>query len=153
MTGKDDGDAMARFEGGCHCGAIRLAFTTAKSAAELALLACRCSFCRKHATRATADPEGQVVFTLKDSAALGRYEFGWRTASYLVCRTCGVYVGAVVASPAGERALVNVNCLDDSSDFPAAATPVDYAGETAAARVARRRSGWTPSRIAIATSG
>ena len=35
-------------EGGCHCGAITLAFSTARVPADTAPRACDCSFCRAH---------------------------------------------------------------------------------------------------------
>jgi hypothetical protein len=138
---------MATFGGGCHCGALRLELTTSKAAAGLTLLACQCAFCRKHATRATADPDGRVTIRVADRAALQRYTFGLRTASYLICRICGVYVGAVVATEAGGRALVNVNCLDDAAAFAGEAKPANYDGESLEARRARRRAGWTPATV------
>ena len=139
---------MARtvLEGGCHCGVVAVRFATAEAVFDLPLLACQCSFCRKHGTRATADPLGEMTIMPRDTNALNRYEFNLKTAQYLVCRHCGVYLGAVCAAGDGERALVNVNCLADQSLFDRTATPVDYAGETLDARLARRQRGWTPVR-------
>ena len=45
-----------RYEGGCHCGAVRLIFETALDPRETPVRACQCSFCRKHNTLAIADP-------------------------------------------------------------------------------------------------
>lgn len=136
---------MPSFSGSCHCGALAFDFTTVLAAADLPLRACQCSFCRRHQTRATADPKGQVTFTLRDPAALQRYEFGLRTAAYLVCRNCGCYVGAVAPGPDGERALVNINCFADQAPFASRVpSPMTYDQETAAARRARRQNTWTP---------
>jgi hypothetical protein len=126
--------------GRCHCGAIELDFMPARAPQALTLLACQCSFCRKHGTRATADPDGLLVITVTEREALERYEFGLATAQFLLCRRCGVYLGAVC----GERGLVNVNCLDDQARFTQPARPIDYDGETAQARRLRRERGWTP---------
>ena len=136
---------MSNFTGHCHCGALQFTFTTAKSAAELPLRACACSFCRRHGTLTTSDPEGLVRFAVRDPAALHRYEFGLRTAAYLICRNRGTYIGAVASDIDGDRALVNVNCFDDRSGFARDAASVNYDGETEPARRARRKSGWTPA--------
>jgi hypothetical protein len=139
-------------DGGCHCGALAVRFVTRKRPADLPLLACQCSFCRRHGTRATADPDGRMVLTVRDPAALSRYEFGLRTAQYLICRTCGTYIGAVCSDMGGgggggERGLLNVNCLSEAARAafdgrePA---PVRYDEEPREARLARRRTGWTP---------
>ena len=136
---------MATYTGQCHCGALSFVFTTAKSPAELPLRACACSFCRRHGTRTTSDPDGKVRLAVHDPASLSRYEFGLRTASYLVCRTCGTYIGAIAAGISGERALINVNCFDDQEDFAREPQVMDYEGEGEAARRDRRKQGWTPA--------
>jgi len=136
---------MPVFQGGCHCGAVGVEFVTDLPAGELPLRACQCSFCRRHNTRTTADPQGLVAFQIRDPEALQRYEFGLKTAAYLLCRNCGCYVGAVAPGPSGERALVNVNCFEDRGAFQTRSpTPVSYDAETAEQRRARRQSTWTP---------
>ena len=47
-------------EGSCHCGAVRFTFETAKA---LTPRACRCGFCRRHATRMVSDPDGAAELT------------------------------------------------------------------------------------------
>jgi hypothetical protein len=136
---------MPRFTGQCHCGALQFTFTTAKTPAELPLRACACSFCRRHGTRTTSDPQGSVRFTLRDPAALCRYEFGLRTAAYLICRTCGTYIAAVAPGENGDHALVNVNCFDDQSGFDREPVVMNYDGEAEVARRQRRKDGWTPA--------
>lgn len=133
-----------RHRGGCHCGNIRLTFETAMPPAETELRACQCAFCRKHASRAAADPEGHLTIEVTDPALLQRYSFGLRTAAYLLCRNCGVYVAAVTLDKATPRALVIVNALESHEDFTRTPLAVSYDGEDRAARVKRRREGWTP---------
>src|SRR5258708_2604645 len=43
-----------KYQGGCHCGNLRIEFETALSPAEIELRACPCTFCRKHGSRAVA---------------------------------------------------------------------------------------------------
>ena len=136
---------MPSFHGRCHCGALELTFTSDKPAHELPLRACACSFCRRHGMRSVADPQGRVVFKANDPAALHKYRFGLQTASFLICRNCGTYIGSVYSGPAGDTAVVNVNCFDDQRPFTRAAESVDYAAETAEQRRQRRQRVWTPA--------
>ena len=71
--------------------------------------------------------------------------FGSRTADYLVCRRCGVYVGAVCETGAGLRAVINTSSLADRAAFTQAASAPDYEGETMESRLARRAVNWMPA--------
>ena len=106
------------------------------------LRACRCSFCRKHNTRAAADPKGQITITVTDPALLNRYSFGYRTAEYLLCRDCGVYVAAVTLdSEASPRALVIVNALESGmTTSPAKRWRSATTVKTSAARIEAKAS-------------
>lgn len=131
--------------GGCHCGNLRYALETALALEALPLRACQCSFCRLHGARSTSDPAGRLAFVLRDPALLTRYRFGLRTADFLICAKCGVYVGAFMREAGGARAIVNANTLDDVARLTQDAVPMDYGGEDAAQRLARRRQRWSPA--------
>jgi hypothetical protein len=136
---------MTRLEGRCHCGAISVAVETPKAPAELPLRACQCSFCRKHGVRSTSDPEARVTYTVADPAELQRYRFATRTAETLICRTCGVYVGAIIEIDGGLYGIANVNVLDDQSAFDRPPEIRSYDHQTAEERIARRRVTWMPA--------
>jgi hypothetical protein len=136
-----------RLAGGCHCGNLALTFETARDPAELAVRACGCSFCRGHGGRTVSDPKGRVEFVVHDASRLSRYSFGLGTAQFLVCRTCGVYVGAVMADAGAAYAIVNINTLRTPEVFAKAAVPVSYERESATERWARRRALWTPATV------
>lgn len=135
---------MNTIRGGCHCRNVTLAFETRLAPEALALRADGCSFCRKHGARTTSDPEGRVRITIRDPAAVVRYRFGLRTADFLVCARCGIYVAAVMTEDDGAWATLNANTFEDPDRFAREAEPVDYEGETDAQRRARRRTRWTP---------
>ena len=109
--------------------------------------ACRCSFCRKHGTRTVSDPTGRLEIRVARESDLIRYRFGTRTADFLVCGRCGVYVGAICESAGAVSGIVNVNVLDESHRFTAPAEPRDRGGETPAERLGRRQRTWTPCRF------
>jgi hypothetical protein len=138
---------MFRFTGSCHCGTLTVTFESTRPAAAVPVRECGCTFCRRHGARAATDPAGRLIVAAPDPAAVSRYVFGLRTAEFLVCRTCGVFVAAVMSE--GERtwATLNVNALDERAAFAQPPVPVDYDRETVEERVARRKRLWTPAEI------
>jgi hypothetical protein len=94
--------------------------------------------------RATSDPQGKAWITVHDSGLLNRYRFGMKSADFLICKHCGIYLAAVMR--AGERAYatLNINTFDDSESFTQAPLSVTYDGETEAERRGRRAANWTP---------
>ena len=137
--------SLHKHAGGCHCGNIRVVVELKRSAADSPLRACGCSFCRAHGTRTVADPDGVFKVWAEDWREVLRYKFGTGTADYLMCRSCGVYVGAVCETSSGLRAVANVNCLNDRAQFTAVPAPMDFDGETTETRLARRATNWMPA--------
>ena len=131
--------------GGCHCGNLRYALDSLLSLDALPLRACQCSFCRLHGARSTSDPKGRLHFEVRDPAKLRRYRFGLKTADFLICTTCGIYVGAVMTDGGAHWAILNANTLDEAAALTQAAAPMDYEGEDVAARLARRKQRWSPA--------
>jgi hypothetical protein len=138
---------MSEHRGGCHCGNLRISLRLSQPPAETRLRACGCSFCRAHNTRTTSDPNGSVEIRAGDPSLVQRYRFGTGTAEFLICKRCGVYIGAIGESASGTRAVINTNCLDDRAAFTQQAQPVDHDGEATGDRLARRAANWTPATI------
>ena len=137
------------YDGGCHCGALRVRFTPARTAEEVPLRQCACSFCRKHGATTATDADGRLHIEVVDLDEAVRYRFGLRTADFLLCGRCGVYVAAVMETEAGAVATLNVNILDDRAAFTAEPTSVDYGEEEAHARRLRRARAWTVTTIRV----
>ena len=133
--------------GGCHCGNLRLKLRLSQAPEEVRLRACGCSFCRAHATRTTSDPAGSVEIWAADWSLVESYRFGSATAEFLICRRCGVYIGAACDTAEGARAVINTHALDDRARFTGSPAPVDHDGEALADRLARRARNWTPAVI------
>ena len=130
--------------GGCHCGNIRIQLRLSRTPEQMPLRACSCSFCRSHGTRTVSDRNGSVEVTASDPSLVERYRFGSRTADYLLCRRCGVYIGAICDTASGLRAVVNVNCLEDRAAFTQIPAAPDYDNEATEARLERRSANWMP---------
>ncbi|QKC97884.1 GFA family protein [Mesorhizobium sp. NZP2298] len=131
---------MTEHTGGCHCGNIRLRFSTELDPSQIEVRACQCSFCIKHGSRAVADPDGRLIVSVGDIERLRKYRFGLRTADYLICADCGVYVAAIAGDDA--KAIVIISAMDDQKAFSREPVPVDFDGESREQREARRRLRW-----------
>lgn len=133
------------FDGGCHCGNLRVHLHLTCAPTDAALRSCACSFCRAHATRTVSDPNGSFEIWANDWALVEPYRFDTRSADYLVCRRCGIYIGAVCDTPAGTRAVINTNALTERAVFTQEPARPNHDGEDVAARLARRAANWTPA--------
>ena len=131
--------------GGCHCGNLRYELETQLPLDALPLRACQCAFCKGHGARSTSDPAGRICFTAADATQLTRYRFGLRTADFLICARCGVYVGASMREADGQWAIINANTLDGVAQLTQTSAPMDYDGEDVARRQARRAQRWSPA--------
>lgn len=108
-----------------------------------------CTFCRKHGVTSVTDPDGRLEIRIVEVDEAVRYRFGPRTADFLVCGRCGVYVAAIVSTSAGAVASLNANVLDDRPAFSHSPTPVDYDDETPQARLLRRAETWTVTTVEV----
>jgi hypothetical protein len=137
--------SIMNYQGSCHCRNLRIEFATETRAAEIEVRAYQCSFCRKHGSHAVADSAGQLLIRAERGDLVGRHAFGLRTAEYLICRNCGVYVAAVTTGESQLRGIAIVNCLDERRQFAREPIVVDYSSESRDGRIERRRRRWTPA--------
>ena len=135
---------LRTFEGGCHCGALRFSFQTALPVTQWSVRACQCGFCRAHGALTASDPSGRLAFHVKQGEALERYRFALMTADFLLCRRCGVYVGAQIETSRGAFGIINTRTLMPVPDGLPVAAKSDYGSESTSDRVARREQRWTP---------
>ena len=135
---------MTDYEGGCHCGAIGFRYSTIRPPDAWSVRACQCSFCRKHDALSTSDPKGRLQFRYSEQDALQRYRFALGTADFLLCRRCGVYVGAVIDVDGRQYGIINTHALEDAPQDMAKVDPISYDAENANNRVRRREERWTP---------
>jgi len=135
---------LRTFEGGCHCGALGFSFQTARAVSQWSVRACQCGFCRAHGALTASDPSGRLAFQVKQGEALERYRFALMTADFLLCRRCGVYVGAQIETTHGAFGIINTRTLMPvPAELPVAAKS-NYDSESTSDRVARREQRWTP---------
>jgi len=133
------------YGGSCHCGAIGFTFTTNVRPARWSVRACQCSFCTAHDALSTSDPGGRLAFRADRPEMLQKYRFGLGTADFLLCRNCGIYIGAAIESDNGRFGIINTHALDKQPAKLARAIPINYDGENTEGRVSRRGDRWTPT--------
>lgn len=139
----------AEYQGSCHCGAIGYRYQTALAPERWSIRACQCRFCRAHDALSASDPSGSVLFAVADEKLLNRYRFGLRTADFLLCRKCGVYIGALIETERGQFGIINTHALLNTPNSLAATAPVSYDTEDVAGRVSRREKRWTPAELEL----
>lgn len=135
---------MTEYTGGCHCGAIGFRLRTALPPAEWSIRACQCEFCRAHDALSMSDPKGELEFFAAREASLQRYRFALKTADFLLCRECGVYVGAMIEHDAGQFGIINTHALRPRRADLGTVAPIRYDTEDTRSRVDRRIERWTP---------
>ena len=136
--------APQEFKGSCHCGALGFSFATPLPVERWSVRACQCGFCRAHGALTTSHPAGRLAFRIHDAATLQRYRFGLKTADFLLCIRCGIYLGAQIETARGAFGIVNVRAMVPASIALPDAAAADYGAENAAARIDRRERRWTP---------
>jgi hypothetical protein len=66
------------------------------------------------------------------------------TADFLVCRGCGIYLGAQIETAHGAFGIINTLALMPVPAGLPVAVMADYGSESTSERVARREQRWTP---------
>ena len=98
--------------GSCHCGQLRLEFSTFQDPATIHPRACDCSFCRKHGAAYISDPAGRLTVSESHSGTLHRYRQGSDTAEFLICDHCGVLVAVTFEHESRIYGAANAGCLN-----------------------------------------
>ncbi|MBT8100835.1 MAG: aldehyde-activating protein [Gammaproteobacteria bacterium] len=135
---------MKAYPGQCFCGSIGYEYSTDTPPADWSIRACQCAFCRAHDALSASDPAGELRFHAGNPPNLQRYRFAMRTADFLLCRECGVYIGAVIETGQGRFGIINTHSLAEAPGDIAAVEPISYDKEDKAGRVGRREERWTP---------
>ena len=137
---------MKEYRGGCHCGIVQLTYRTGTEPADWPLRHDGCSFCRRHGVVGTSDANGEVTLKISDASKVRQYRFGQKSADFVVCGECGVFVAAVTESNAGKRAVINARVIDGIALDFSRMSHVSFDDESASERSARRARYWTPVR-------
>jgi hypothetical protein len=129
--------------GGCHCGALRFAFDTARRPGDFAPRACDCDFCTRHRAAWVSDAAGLLRIRAED-ARLRRYRQGSGQAEFLFCADCGVLVAVVARTgDGGWLGAANRNAFDERDAF-AAEAGVSPRQLDPGAKLSRWTQLWTP---------
>ena len=136
---------MTVYKGSCHCGAVTVELETDTNPADIEVRTCQCSFCRAHDAVSASDPAGRIRYIENSPGAINRYQFGYKSCDYILCRHCGVYLGATMPDEeTAGYATTNIRHYEDRALFTKAPRPTVYDDEGLEARLARRRERWTP---------
>jgi hypothetical protein len=88
---------------------------------------------------------GSVAFAAPEPEFLSRYRFGERTADFLICTRCGVYIGALIETANGRYGIINIKTLRPIPPGLPEPVAMEYGSESRDERIARRELRWTPA--------
>ncbi len=140
---------MATINGRCHCGNLQATLTTEKAPQDMWLRACQCDFCRSHNMRSLSDCDGRMEMRIKDGSQVNRYHFGLGMVDFLICKSCGNYIGAVQEVDGQLYGIMNANLTENRGVQFGEAEQKFYEEETGDQRSARRKAFWTPATLTI----
>jgi hypothetical protein len=133
-----------QIRGSCHCENIRFTLVWPDLGPNIPVRACGCSFCAKHRAAWTSHPSGRFDLQIADESQVKRYQFGTKTADFLICTTCGVPPIVTCMIEGTRYAVFNVNTFDNVDRSQLDETVTNFERETTENRLARRRRNWTP---------
>ncbi len=108
---------MPETRGGCYCGNIRIIASFPLYLAGYEPRRCDCDFCGKHSAAYVSDPKGSLAIQIGNDLQVNRFRQGSNTAEMLLCRTCGVLVGALYRESDRLFGTLNVKALDSCLSF------------------------------------
>jgi hypothetical protein len=137
--------------GGCHCGGVRVEFTTVRDVADINPRACDCSFCQKHGAAYISDPSGALRIVAAKPNTLHSYRQGSEAACFRLCGQCGVLVAVTFEHEGGTYGAVNAGCLDEPGIL-GARVPASPQWLNPQERVSRWLQVWVPD-VQLEVSG
>lgn len=141
MTVHADGSSI--LQGSCHCAGIGISFTTARHRSDFNPRACDCTFCSKHGAAYISDPLGSLCIRLSAGEKLLEYRQGSGSASFLLCRVCGVCVGTIFTEVTGTYGAINARCIDMAERF-GRILPASPQNLSTSEKISRWRELWIP---------
>ena len=84
------------------------------------------------------------MFHVSHGELLEHYRFSLKTADFLLCKRCGVYVGAQMETAHGAFGIINTLTMMPVPEGLPGADMADYSSESSNERVERREKRWTP---------
>ncbi|GFF34542.1 centromere protein V [Aspergillus udagawae] len=92
----------------CHCGNVKLSFSTSPPIEEADVISCNCSICNINGYMLTFVPTSKVTFET-DKDAVTEYRFATRNYPHYFCRTCGTSVYVQCTAPGKEDQPTGIN--------------------------------------------
>ena len=110
---------MHSVSGGCHCRNILVEMQLTQVPDRYSPRACDCDFCVKHGAAYVSDPKGFARFRISDENTAGKYTQGDALAEFLLCRNCGVLIGALHRADSRLYATLNAKLFVPAGIFGA----------------------------------
>ncbi|MCW8890881.1 MAG: aldehyde-activating protein, partial [Sedimenticola sp.] len=79
--------------------------------------ACDCDFCTSHGAAYISDSKGKLSLAIKNEKEVSRFKQGSGLVDFLICRNCGVVVGACYQEGEYFYAAINANSIKGNVDL------------------------------------
>ena len=136
--------------GSCHCGSISYQLETEFKLNELPVRICSCDYCTKSGNRYISDSKAHLAIYW-DESKVNRYQFGTKTADFIICQLCGVMPFVLSEIDDHSYAVINYNSITEQSQLNQNDIPrLDFDGELPMNRLERRRRNWI-GKVTIST--
>ena len=137
--------------GNCHCGGLKVEFTTSRNPEDTNPRACDCGFCQKHGAAYISDPSGALRIIATEPSVLHSYRQGSEQARFQLCGQCGVLVAVIFEHNGRVYGAVNVGCLDERAIL-GASVPASPQLLSPQEKLSRWLQLWVPD-VQLLTSG
>ncbi len=104
---------MNEISGRCKCGNIELRGSIRDDSLEITPRVCGCNFCRQNKAVYLSDTQGSVEFRFKDKEKVKIHKQGSGLANFIICKSCGSFIGVTYDSGDEIFATLNLNLLND----------------------------------------
>lgn len=105
-----------RYQGSCHCGAVRFSY---EGEAITGALRCTCSICSRKGAMMTLEAIPMEKIKVEcEPDNLGLYQFDSKIAKHHFCKTCGIFTHLETMRMPG-HGRVNLGCIEglDTSEL------------------------------------
>lgn len=133
---------MLNIKGSCHCKNIQYELLWPEDDQQIPVRACSCTFCTKFNGRYTSHPDASLNINISDRSKINRYNFGTKTADFIICTQCGIVVCACCEIDDCLYAVVNVNTFIDFDLNDADQSITNFDSESTTQRLQRRKQKW-----------
>ena len=108
---------MNNVYGSCYCGNISYIAELVYSPSSYTQRTCDCDFCTAHGASYISDSKGKLTIKIRSEKEINRFKQGSGIADFLICKNCGVVVGACYEDGGILYGAINLKSVREKIEF------------------------------------